>query len=160
MKYVPMVPILLTTILLPSATLARTATPAVTTTAAASGAASPTAAASSPFDGAWDVILTCPDAQGALGYTYRFGAHVASGTLHGERGLAQTAGFYTLDGRLKADGTATLAASGLTGSAEYSVGHVPKLTPYNYHMTAHFAGDRGTATRDELRPCTAQFSKT
>ena len=40
--------------------------------------------AAQPFDGAWDTTLSCPDAHGALGYSFRFESVIANGTLHGE----------------------------------------------------------------------------
>ena len=118
------------------------------------------ALAASPFDGAWAVTLVCPQAaDGAFGYTYRFGAIVTDGVLHGENGVRGMPSWLALDGRIQPDGTALLAAEGLTGTPNYAVGRVPKLTSYHYRATARFSSTRGTGTRTEVRPCTLDFMK-
>ena len=118
------------------------------------------ALAASPFDGAWAVTLVCPQAvDGAFGYTYRFGATVTDGVLHGENGTRGMPSWLALDGRIQPDGTALLSAEGLTGTPEYAVGRVPKMTSYRYRATARFSGTRGTGSRTEVRPCTLDFVK-
>ena len=114
--------------------------------------------AATPFDGTWAVTLVCPTAaDGAFGYTYRFNAAVVDGVLHGENGTRGMASWLALDGRIQPDGTGILAADGLTGSPEYSVGWVTKLTSYHYRVNAIFNAIRGTGTRTEIRPCTLDF---
>ena len=116
------------------------------------------AQAAGPFDGAWAVTLVCPQAaDGVFGYTYRFGAIVTDGVLHGENGTRGMPSWLALDGRIQPDGTALLAAEGLTGTPEYAMGRVPKMTSYRYRATARFGGTRGTGTRTEVRPCTLDF---
>jgi hypothetical protein len=112
------------------------------------------------FDGTWLVIVSCSAASdGALGYTYRFPASVSDGVLHGEHKAKGLPGWLTIDGAIKPDGSAILLAQGLTGRPSYSVDRVQSLTPYAYHVTAHFGPTQGTGTRIELRPCDLQFSK-
>ena len=72
--------------------------------------AAPTLAAS-PFDGTWAVTLVCPQAaDGAFGYTYRFGATVTDGVLHGENGVRGMPSWLALDGRIQ--------LKGLTGAGQ------------------------------------------
>lgn len=118
------------------------------------------ARAAGPFDGTWNVTLTCPAAtDGALGYTYQFIAEVRSSILHGENGTRQSPSWLTLDGPIQADGTATLAAQGLTGNPGYNVARVNPGIPYSYHVNAKFTGATGAGKRVELRACDLQFIK-
>ena len=75
-----------------------------------------------PFDGNWNTVLSCANARGALGYSFEFVSVVKDDVLHGEKGSKGEPGWLTLDGKLAADGAATLYASGLVGAAPYAVG--------------------------------------
>jgi hypothetical protein len=117
-------------------------------------------AAAGRFDGTWNVIVHCePAPDRTLAYTYRFVATVKEGVLHGEHGVKETAGWLTLDGPIKPDGSATLEARGLTGDPNYAIGHVRQLTGYGYHVAAHFEGSQGSGERVEDRACTVGFQK-
>jgi hypothetical protein len=116
-------------------------------------------AASAAFDGEWDTILSCPNSNGALGYSFEFPAHVKDGVLHGEKGAKGEAGWLQIDGTIAADGTASLYASGLVGASEMAVGHRPAGTSYGYHLDVRFAAASGTGQRVEGRPCTVTFKK-
>ncbi len=112
------------------------------------------------FDGTWLVLFTCIGApDGAAGYTLRYLASVQDGVLHGERGVRGQEDFLSLDGTILPDGNAVLLATGLTGDARYTVGHVPAMSRVNYHIRARFQGARGTGMRMELRSCEAVFTK-
>ncbi len=116
--------------------------------------------AATPFDGTWAVIVTCPKAaDGAFGYIYHFNAAVVDGVLHGENGTRGMPSWLTLDGRIQSDGSAVLAADGLTGPPQYSVGQVVKLTPYHYRVNARLTTSHGAGTRIETRPCTLDFTR-
>ncbi len=116
--------------------------------------------AASPFDGTWAVVVTCPTAaDGAFGYIYHFSAAVVDGVLHGENGVRGMPSWLALDGRIQSDGSAVLAADGLTGQPQYSVGRVVKLTPYHYRVNARFGASHGTGTRIETRPCNLDFAR-
>lgn len=120
-------------------------------------------APSTPYDGSWGITLVCEDVQdkGALvkGYTNRFLVDVRQGHLTGQRGQVGRPDSLTLDGSIQADGTADIQANGFTGNPEYSVGHVRPSVPFSYHMRGTFTPRSGKATRMELRPCEATFSK-
>jgi hypothetical protein len=112
-----------------------------------------------PFDGSWQATLSCPNAAGALGFSFRFAAIVRNGVLHGERGSAREAGWLQIDGPIAVDGAADLYVEGLVGAAPFAVGQRPAGTPYGYHVRAKFAGDHGEGQRVEGRPCTVSFTR-
>ena len=111
------------------------------------------------FDGTWDTILTCPNSNGALGFSYHFDSTVKDGLLHGEKGDKGQPGWLQLDGKIPADGSASLYAEGLVGAAPYAVGQRPKGTQYGFHVASMFTDRSGTGTRVEGRPCTVTFMK-
>jgi hypothetical protein len=112
-----------------------------------------------PFDGTWQTTVSCENASGALGYSYRFDSIVKDDVLHGEKGDKDKPGWFQLDGKIARDGTARFYADGLVGASETAVGHRPAGTRYNYHVEANFSGDSGTGKRTEGRPCTLEFKK-
>ncbi len=111
------------------------------------------------FDGAWDTILSCPNAGGALGYSFEFPSVIKEGVLHGEKGVKGEAGWLQIDGPISPDGTGSLYASGLVGAAEMAVGHRPAGTQYGYHIDVAFTDSAGKGRRVEGRPCTVSFAK-
>jgi hypothetical protein len=111
------------------------------------------------FDGVWTTILSCPNSNGALGYSFEFPATVKDGLLHGEKGTKGEPGWLTLDGRIKADGAAELYVDGLVGAAPFAVGQRPAGTSYGYHVDAKFSEDSGTGHRVEGRPCNLSFAR-
>jgi hypothetical protein len=123
-------------------------------------AAAPAAAENQKFDGEWETVLSCENAAGALGYSYKFPTAVKDGTLHGEKGNKGKPGFLQLDGKILPDGSAKLYADGLVGAAEAAVGRRPKGTEYGYHIEATFTEDSGSGKRVEGRPCSVTFTKT
>ena len=117
------------------------------------------AAADGRFDGTWETIVSCENAAGALGYSYKFSSLVKDGALHGEKGTKGKPGWFQLEGKVLADGEAKIYADGLVGASEAAVGHVPAGTQYGYHVDAKFSEEAGTGKRVEGRPCTVRFSK-
>jgi hypothetical protein len=120
-------------------------------------AATPSAPAA--FDGAWNTVITCAPAPGALPYTYRFSSTVKDGVLHGERGVKGLPGWLALDGRIAPDGSADIRARGLVGKSRYAVGERPTGTPYRYRIDARFTTNSGAGERVNLRSCTASFTR-
>lgn len=112
-----------------------------------------------PFDGYWLTTISCPNAAGALGYSYQFPAQVKDGVLHGERYSAGQPGWLMLDGRIQPDGNSNIYAKGIVSAPEYAPGQIPKGTDYGYRITARFEGNRGTGSRVEGRPCSFAFVK-
>ena len=56
------------------------------------------------FDGEWDTVLSCPNSNGALGYSFKFISIVRDGVLHGEKGAKGEPGWLQVDGPILADG--------------------------------------------------------
>jgi hypothetical protein len=113
----------------------------------------------SSFDGRWDTILSCENAAGALGYSFKFPSIVKDGVLHGEKGTKGKAGWLQVDGKILPDGSASLYADGLVGASEVAVGRRPAGTQYGYHIDAKFSQDSGTGKRVEGRPCSVTFAR-
>jgi hypothetical protein len=111
------------------------------------------------FDGDWDTVLSCPNSNGALGYSFKFVSTVKDGLLHGEKGRRDEAGWLQLDGKILDDGSADLYVDGLVGAAPYAVGQRPAGSKYGYHVTSKFTEQSGSGTRVEGRPCTVTFSR-
>jgi hypothetical protein len=127
--------------------------------ALAPGLASAAPADASRFDGAWTVTVTCPDASGAMGFSYQFPGEVKAGQFHAERRPPGEAGRLTIDGPIAPDGAARLFANGVVGASQFAVGQRPKGTEYAYHIDAHFDGDQGAGKRIEGRPCDLTFRR-
>ena len=112
------------------------------------------------FDGAWQTTVSCAAARDALGYSFRFTSTVKGGVLHGTHGTAGEGSSLQIDGRIADDGTASLYATGRTGSKEFVPGRdTPRGTEYSYSIDAHFTAAAGSGTRIEGRPCTLNFEK-
>ena len=109
------------------------------------------------FDGDWSTTVSCPDSQGALGYTFDVPTRIKDGVLHGERLHPGEPGWLLLDGQIQADGQAKLYAKGLVGAAPFAVGQRPKGTDYGYHVVARFEDARGSGSRVEGRRCDLAF---
>jgi len=123
----------------------------------------PTAASADPpggvarFDGDWTATVSCPDANGALGYSFEAPTRIKDGVLHGERLHPGEPGWLVLDGQIQADGQARLYAKGLVGAAPFAVGQRPKGTDYGYHVVARFEDGKGSGARVEGRRCDLEF---
>jgi hypothetical protein len=111
------------------------------------------------FDGEWTTVLSCPNSNGALGYSFEFPSLIKDGVLHGEKGEHGSAGWLQIDGKVMLDGSADLYAKGLVGAAQFAVGRRPAGTEYAYHLSVEFTGTSGTGHRVEGRPCTVAFTK-
>jgi len=114
------------------------------------------------FDGNWTVTLACNRTiDGGLPYSYRFPAEVKGGAIHGEHGVAGQPAYLVIDGRIGADGEATMLADGLTNAPNYTLGRVPPGQPYTYRIKAHFGDTHGSGTRlsGGGRSCTLDFVK-
>ncbi len=122
-------------------------------------AAPPPAGADARFDGAWNVVVTCSATTTASGYKFDFIAQVKGSYLKGERRAQGEPGWMRLQGAIPPDGNATLDATGLTDNPKYAVNNAASGSPYVYHVTARFDGNRGSGHRVELRPCDLQFAR-
>lgn len=124
-------------------------------------AASPsTLIAADRFDGKWLTTVSCASAKDALGYSYRFTSEVRDSNLRGLHGTEGQPSSLLIEGKIEADGTGKLYATGRTGSKEYVPGRdTPRGTEYSYTIDAHFNDKTGTGTRVEGRACSFQFEK-
>jgi hypothetical protein len=117
------------------------------------------------FDGKWLTKMACPAKGNTQGYTWTFVSTIQAGTLHGERGTAGEGGYFTLDGKIKDDGSSKLDANGIVASRQYARGvFASKGEEYGYKVKAQFTETTGTGTRDVGmgivgRPCTFEFTK-
>lgn len=121
--------------------------------------AAPAQTPATRFDGTWQTILSCPDAHGALGYSFKFSSVVRNGVLHAHKGTAHEAGWLQIDGPINADGKASLYADGLIGAADFAVGQRPAGTRYNYHIDALFTARSAEGHRVEGRQCSVVWMR-
>ena len=112
-----------------------------------------------PFDGIWQTTLSCVNASGALGYSFKFPSSIKEGVLHGQKGTPHEAGWLVIDGPVAANGAADLYVDGLVGASATAVGQRAAGTQYGYHVSAQFTADRGEGHRVEGRPCTVVFER-
>jgi len=116
--------------------------------------------AATPFDGTWSVVQDCPTApDGARGYKWLYDAVVKDGNLVGEYGTKGKPSSLTLTGTIAADGTARLAASGLTGESDRTVGYMQSGSKFYFTVDAKFSGTKGTGSRLAGRTCNFTFTK-
>jgi hypothetical protein len=112
------------------------------------------------FDGKWLTTISCASAKDALGYSYRFTSEVRDSNLRGLHGTEGQPSSLLIEGKIEADGTGKLYATGRTGSKEYVPGRdTPRGTEYSYTIDAHFNERTGTGRRVEGRACLFQFEK-
>ena len=86
-----------------------------------------------PFDGSWDVTVTCAESEGGgRGYALRFPAQAQNGVLQGEQqgGRGSAATTYRIEGPIRPDGTARLKASGVVVNPATANRNAGPNTPY------------------------------
>ena len=122
-----------------------------------------TAQSSTPFDGNWDVVLTCPphneEEDDAKGYTHRFTGKIVAGTLTATYGAEGQPGWHLLRGDIAPDGKAELRLEGIVSRAEYAVNKATKGKPYSYRVRANFEPTKGVGQRVGRRKCDFRFAK-
>ncbi len=117
------------------------------------------------FDGNWLTKLTCPPKGNTSGYTWEFPSVIQNSNLHGERGTAGEPGYLLIEGKIAADGSAKLSASGIVASRKYARGITAHQgEDYSYDIKAQFKEKEGTGVRNVGmgfvgRPCTFDFVK-
>ena len=65
----------------------------------------------------------------------------------------------TLEGQIKPDGTASLAARGISGSADFNQKFATTASPIAFQVTAKFSGTTGSGERVGSRVCKLSFTK-
>lgn len=98
---------------------------------------------------AWDTTVSCENAAGALGCSYRFDSIVKNGMPHGANGDSGRPGWFQLDGKIASDGKARFYADGLIGAFETAWDNVA-LVRANCRVEATFPAARepASASRD------------
>jgi hypothetical protein len=113
----------------------------------------------SSFDGAWSVVQVCDSPEeGGRRYTWRYDATVKHGHLVGQYRLKGQRPSLTLEGKVEADGSATLIAKGLSPSSENDVAFPSPQGRISFRVTAKFDETLGTG-RVGVRGCKFTFSK-
>ena len=114
------------------------------------------------FDGAWEVILTCPphhEDDDAKGYTHRFAATIEDGVLVGTHGSEGQPSWHRLVGPIAADGTALLTLDGIVNNPAYAINNAQRGKPYSYRVRARFEGATGAGQRIGKRRCNFDFKR-
>jgi hypothetical protein len=115
------------------------------------------------FDGKWITTLTCPAKGSTEGYTWQIPSVIMDGNFRGEHGTAGEPGYLLIEGKVAANGSATLSANGIVFSRKYARGvFAAKGETYSYDIKAQFGETKGTGTRNQGlgivgRPCTFDF---
>lgn len=130
---------------------------------AITGAPIRAADSAAPFDGQWQVVLTCPphheDDDGAKGYVHRFPAEIKNGVLRGTYGTEGQPSYHLLAGTIAPDGKADLKLDGIVSRPDHAVNNAWRGKPYSYKVRAKFETGSGTGTRVGRRKCDFAFSR-
>ena len=110
------------------------------------------------FDGTWFSRVVCTPTSDALGYEFQFVGEVKDGAFHGVHGVIGKPDSTSFDGAIKADGTAEITATGLTGDSKTVSPPSPPGTKFDYKIVAKFQGSSGTGIRFK-RHCDYVFVK-
>lgn len=114
-----------------------------------------------PFDGSWNVVLTCAPHNSkdddAKGYTHRFPAEVRVGRFRGIHGEEGEPGWHYLHGKINSDGSATLRLDGIVNNPNYAINGAQRGKEYSYRVKAQFEPGGGTGERLTGRPCEFKF---
>jgi hypothetical protein len=115
-----------------------------------------------PFDGAWEVTLTCPphhEDDDAKGYEHHWSAVVKNGMLTGTHGTEGQPSWHFLSGPIKPDGSAALMLDGIVSNAAYAINGATRGKPYSYRVRANFEAASGTGQRVGKRHCSFRFER-
>ena len=116
----------------------------------------------SPFDGPWEVTLSCPahhEEDDAKGYVHRFPAEVKGGVLRGVHGTEGQPSWHLLTGSIAPDGTAALTLDGIVNNPAYAINGAQRGKPYSYRVRARFEPAAGTGQRVGRRQCGFEFKR-
>jgi hypothetical protein len=119
-----------------------------------------TSSQAASFDGAWSVLQVCDSTQeGARGYTWRYDAVVKDGHLVGQYRVKGQSPSMTLEGQIKADGSAAFIAEGISAGADYNVNFAQSQSRISFRVIAKFEDTAGTGSRVGVRTCKFTFAK-
>jgi hypothetical protein len=117
-------------------------------------------AQATPFDGSWNITMTCPphpDDDDTKGYTHRFPAEVVNGELRATHGAEGEPGWHFLRGHIKAGGSANLRLDGIVNNEKYAINNAQRGKAYTYRVKAQFEPASGTGQRLTGRVCEFRF---
>jgi hypothetical protein len=116
-----------------------------------------------PFDGAWNVTMTCPPHNeaddDAKGYTHRFVAEVQKSRMRGTHGKAGEPGWHFLHGKINDDGSATLRLDGIVNNPRFAINDAQRGKEYTYRIMAQFEPGSGAGQRLTGRACEFRFTR-
>jgi hypothetical protein len=115
-----------------------------------------------PFDGLWNVTLTCPphnDDEDAKGYVHRFPAEVKASEFRGTHAGEGQPGWHLLTGTIAQDGNANLTLEGIVNNPNYAVNHAFRGKPYSYRVRAKFEASTGSGHRVGKHKCDFEFKR-
>ena len=126
-------------------------------------AAPPVFADVTPFDGVWDVVLSCSahndDDDDAKGYTHSFKGAINEGKLEATHGEEGQPGWHFLHGKIHRDGSATLRLDGIVNNPKYAINDAQRGKRYTYRVKAQFEPNVGRGQRLTGRDCDFQFAR-
>jgi len=116
-----------------------------------------------PFDGAWNVTMTCPPHNeaddDAKGYTHRFVAEVQRSRMRGTHGTEGEPGWHFLHGKINDDGSATLRLDGIVNNPRFAINDAQRGKEYTYRIKAQFEPGSGAGQRLTGRACEFRFTR-
>ena len=120
-------------------------------------------AQTSKFDGAWNVVMTCPPHNAAdddaKGYTHRFPAEVQNSRFRGTHGNEGEPGWHFVHGKINANGSATFRLDGIVNNPKYAINDAERGKEYTYRIKAQFDEIAGVGQRLTGRACEFKFSR-
>jgi hypothetical protein len=116
------------------------------------------------YDGNWITHLACEAHGETSAYKWEFPSTIKDGNFLGQHGEEGGAGYLVIEGKIKDDGSAKLAAKGTVAENHAHGVFAMKGDNYSYNIKAQFDEMKGTGTRDEGagilgRACTFEFVK-
>ncbi|HEX9208971.1 MAG TPA: caspase family protein [Bradyrhizobium sp.] len=113
---------------------------------------------STAFDGTWIGKETCESRPPFAEGFYQYALRVKDGVLHVAFGDEGKPGSTVYDGRIEADGSASILVKGIIG--ENDPLRRPAGSPYQYKIALALKDSRGAGVRTEsARPCRMELSK-
>ncbi|MGY4465920.1 hypothetical protein ACVWWK_001602 [Bradyrhizobium sp. LB9.1b] len=110
------------------------------------------------FDGTWIAKETCDNKPPFPEAYFQYALRVKDGVLHTLSGEEGKPGATIYDGKIEADGSATVTVSGLIG--ENDPLRRTAGAPYQYKLALELKGTTGAGVRTETsRPCRMELSK-
>jgi hypothetical protein len=112
----------------------------------------------SSFDGTWVVKETCDSTATFPAASFQYAVRIKDGVLHTRFGEEGKPGSTTYDGKIEADGSATIAVEGTFGAND-PLRRTPGA-PFQYKIVLELKESAGAGVRTETpRPCRMELSR-